>query len=253
MPAVEVQGLRVILGEQFALRNVSLQIQAGARVALVGANGAGKSTLLRALAGLVRPESGEIALHGVPLAADPWHARRAIGFVGHQPMLYPELTAAENLRFYARLYGLDDIGGRVAAGLRRVDLAYRADSRVGTLSRGMLQRLALARALLHEPSILLLDEAESGLDAVATGLLLDVLRAQAGQRTVILASHDLGFVHAAADEVLMLRAGRVADRLHLAAHPLSWLQERYAEVLAHSTAAKPDQRQPVGAEGSRRS
>lgn len=251
-PAVEVQQLRVILGEQFALRGVSLKIRAGSRVALVGANGAGKSTLLRALAGLVRPESGEIAIHGTRLAVDPWRARRAIGFVAHQPMLYPELTANENLSFYARLYGLDQIPERVAGGLARVGLSDRSKSRVGTLSRGMLQRLALARALIHEPSILLLDEAESGLDAVATGLLLDVLQAETGLRTVILASHDLGFVRAAADEVIMLRAGRIAVTGQLAGQPLTWLQQRYAEVLATPTASSVARPGPVCAEGARR-
>ena len=168
-------------------------------------------------------------------------------------MLYPELSAAENLRFYARLYGLDDIAARVTGGLKRVDLLDRANSRTDTLSRGMVQRLALARALLHEPSILLLDEAESGLDAVATDLLLDILRAEAGRRTVILASHDLGFVRAAADEVVLMRAGRVADRLQVAGESLSWLQDRYAEVLAHAPGARDTTRQPVIAESVRRS
>jgi ABC-type multidrug transport system ATPase subunit len=117
----------------------------------------------------------------------------------------------------------------------------------------MLQRLALARALLHEPSILLLDEAESGLDALATELLLDVLRAESGQRTVILASHDLGFVHAAADEAVMLRSGRIADTLQLAGHPLSWLQEHYASLLVRSATAPGQARQPVSADGARHS
>ena len=249
--AVEVRGLRVILGEQVALRGIDLTVQAGSRVALVGANGAGKSTLLRALAGLVRVDAGEIAINGTPLAVDPWQARRAIGLVAHKPMLYPELTAAENLRFYARLYGLDQPSERVAAGLNRVGLADRADSRVGTLSRGMAQRLALARALLHEPSILLLDEAESGLDSAATERLLGVLHAEAGQRTVILASHDLGFVQAAADDVVMLKAGRVASTLPLANRSAEWLRERYAEVLAVPVVTGKSSGQLVGAEGVR--
>jgi heme exporter protein A len=237
--AVEIVGLRVILGEQVALRGVNLSVRAGICVALVGPNGAGKSTLLRALAGLVRPESGHVSLDGRPLASDPWYARRAIGFVGHQPMLYPELTAAENLRFYGRLYGLDRLNERVRAGLTQVQLLDRADSRADTLSRGMMQRLALARALLHEPSILLLDEAESGLDATATDLLLGILHAQAGQRTVILASHDLGFVQAAADEVVILRNGRVIERLMLADGSRARLHERYADVLARPTTRGP--------------
>lgn len=250
-PAVEVRGLRVVLGEQIALRGVNLTVQSGARVALTGPNGAGKSTLLRALAGLVRVDAGDIEINGTALAVDSWQARRAIGFVAHKPMLYPELTAAENLRFYARLYGLDQLSERVAAGLSRVGLADRANSRAGTLSRGMTQRLALARALLHEPSILLLDEAESGLDASATELLLDVLRADVGKRTVILASHDLGFVQAAADEVVMLKAGRVAGRIELADRSGGWLQKQYADMLALPAARDRSGGQLVSAEGAR--
>lgn len=249
-PAVEVRGLRVILGEQVALRGVNLAVRAGTRVALVGPNGAGKSTLLRALAGLVRVDAGEVEINGAPLTVDPWQARRAIGFVAHKPMLYTELTAAENLRFYARLYGLDRLSERVAEGLSRVGLADRANSRAGTFSRGMTQRLALARALLHEPSILLLDEAESGLDAAATDLLLDVLRAESGQRTVILASHDLGFVQAAADQVVMLKAGRVAGSLDLTDRSGGWLQQQYADMLARSPASGRTRGQLVSAEGA---
>ncbi|MCC7367630.1 MAG: ABC transporter ATP-binding protein [Chloroflexi bacterium] len=233
-PAVDVRRLRVVLGDQTVLRGIDLTAAAGSRVGLVGPNGAGKSTLLRALAGLLRPERGTILLNGVELAEDPWHGRRAVGVVGHQPMLYPELTARENLQFYARLYGLPDAGARADEGLRRVGLEERAGSRAGALSRGMLQRVALARALLHDPSILLLDEAESGLDAVATDHLLDVLRAEHGRRTVILASHDLSFVQAAAEHVVLLRAGRVVETLDLAGQTLSWLQEQYANVLTRS-------------------
>lgn len=230
--AIDVRALRVVLGEQTALNGVSLSVVAGSRVALIGPNGAGKSTLLRALAGLVRPEGGEIALFGAALRSDPWRARRVIGMVAHQPMLYPDLTAAENLQFYAQLYGLDAVRDRVSEGLARVGLADQAESRASALSRGMQQRLSLARALIHEPPILLLDEAESGLDAAATDLLLRLLREAAGQRTVILTSHDLGFVQAAATEVHILLAGRVAERISLTGQSASWLQERYVEALA---------------------
>src|SRR5262249_12368354 len=158
---------------------------------VVGPNGAGKSTLLRVVAGLLRPTSGDILIQGQSVAGDPWAARRAVGMVGHQSMLHPDLTARENLAVYARLYGLDRIGARVAAGLDSVDLTTRAANRIATFSRGMTQRLALARALLHEPAILLLDEAESGLDARARDRLLTALD---NTRTAILASHDLAYV-----------------------------------------------------------
>jgi heme exporter protein A len=149
--------------------------------------------------------------------------------VGHQSMLHPDLTARENLAVYARLYGLDCVADRVAAGLARVDLSARADSRASTLSRGMTQRLALARALLHEPSILLLDEAESGLDARARDRLMSALDAD---RTVILATHDLAYVSDVATEVAFLNRGRIVGTLATPGLSPAELRERYAATLA---------------------
>ena len=239
---VEVRGLRVVLGEQPVLRGVDLAVDRGTRTALVGPNGAGKSTLLRVVAGLTRPGEGEVYVEGHSLAADPWHARRAIGLVGHHPMLHPDLTGRENLLVFAGLYGLDGVDERAEAGLRRFGLERQGDARVATLSRGMLQRLALARALLHEPAVLLLDEAETGLDARAHDWLLAALGARGGGRTVIFASHDLGFVREVADEAVFLRAGRVAGRIRTAGLGTDELRERYADALA----ARPaDRSRPV--------
>ncbi|MGE3909749.1 MAG: heme ABC exporter ATP-binding protein CcmA, partial [Chloroflexota bacterium] len=204
---VDVEQLRVILGEQTVLRGVTFAAMAGSVTALVGPNGAGKSTLLRVVAGLLRPSGGRVLIGGRSLAHDPWRVRRAVGLVGHQPMVYPELTTAENLEFYARLYGLNDVAVHVEAGLRRVDLQDRASDRAGTLSRGMLQRLSLARALLHEPDVLLLDEAEAGLDAHARDLLLAILRQNSQRRTTLLATHDLAFVSEVAERAILLRNG----------------------------------------------
>jgi ABC-type multidrug transport system ATPase subunit len=220
------------------LNGTDLTVDPGTRLALVGPNGAGKSTLLRVIAGLLRPASGIVQIDGRSIADDPWHARRTVGLVGHQPMLYPELTSRENLTFYARLYGLDGAEERVAAALTRVDLSRRAGDRVGTLSRGMLQRLALARALLHEPAILLLDEAESGLDAHAHELLIAALGAGPERRTVLLASHDLGYVCEVAEAVAFLHRGRVAEVVQTAGLTIAALQDRYAEVLARRPARR---------------
>jgi heme exporter protein A len=232
--AVDLRAVRVVLGETPVLRGTDLAVSAGSRLALVGPNGAGKSTLLRVVAGLLRPTGGSVLIHGQPLAVDPWAARRAIGMVGHQAMLHPDLTARENLAVYARLYGLDRVAERVMAGLARVDLSHRADSRASTLSRGMTQRLALARALLHEPSILLLDEAESGLDARARDRLMTALDAD---RTVILATHDLAYVSEVATEVAFLNRGRIVGALQTAGLSPVELRERYAETLARRPAA----------------
>jgi heme exporter protein A len=235
IPAVELRRVRVILAEQPVLRGVDLAIGGGSKVALVGPNGAGKSTLLRVIAGLLRPTSGEIMIDGRALAEDPWHARRAVGMVAHQSMLHPDLTSRENLLTYGRLYGLDRLDERVTLGLERVGLAARAKSRVSTLSRGMVQRLSLARALLHEPSVLLLDEAETGLDVRARDLLVAALDAE---HTAILATHDLSYVSEVADEIVFLNRGRVVGQCGLPGLSPAEVRERYAEALAQRPAAQ---------------
>jgi ABC-type multidrug transport system ATPase subunit len=245
--ALEVRKLRVALGDRPVLRGVDLTVARGTRLALVGPNGAGKSTLLRVVAGLIRPSGGEVLIQGRSLAADPWHARRAIGMVAHHAMLHPDLTARENLTTFGHLYGLDEVEDRVEAALLQVGLERRGDARVATLSRGMLQRLALARALLHDPSVLLLDEAETGLDARAHDWLLSALGARGNRRTVVLASHDLGFVRMAADEVVFLRAGRVAGRVGTVGLGLDDLRERYDDALAARPSAGAGL--PVGVAG----
>jgi ABC-type multidrug transport system ATPase subunit len=227
--ALELRALRVILSDQPVLRGIDLTLGHGVKLALVGPNGAGKSTLLRVLGGLLRPAGGDVWIDGRSLAADPWHVRRAVGMVGHLAMLHPELTAHENLKLYARLYGLARPDDRASAGLATVGLSDRTGSRVSTLSRGMLQRLALARALLHEPSILLFDEAETGLDSRARDVLESALR---GPRTAVMASHDLSFVREVADEVAFMRSGRIVGRCQAAGTSAAELAERYADALA---------------------
>ena len=246
-PAVEISGLRVVLGDQPVLRGVDLAVPRGTRLALVGPNGAGKSTLLRVVAGLIRPEAGTVRIDGTSLADDPWRARRAIGLVGHHAMLHPDLTARENLRFYADLYGVDAVEARVDAALQCFGLTGRANTRTATLSRGLLQRLALARALIHEPIVLLLDEAETGLDARAQEWLNAALLDRQKQQIVLLTSHDLAFVLQVADEVAFLRAGRLVGRFQTDGLSAQDLRERYADVLA---ATLPERaRQTVGVAG----
>jgi heme ABC exporter ATP-binding subunit CcmA len=246
-PALEVAELRVVLGEQPALRGLDLTVARGARLALVGPNGAGKSTLLRVVAGLIRPSGGDVRIAGRSLRADPWHARRSVGLVGHQSMMHPELTARENLRVFAQLYALDRCDERVEAGLRQVGLSEQGDARVATLSRGMIQRLALARALLHEPSLLLLDEAEAGLDVRAHDRLVSALCEREAGRTAILASHDLGFVREVANEVVFLRLGRVVGRVRTAGLTDAELREVYSDAMAPRTTGQAVLR--IGAPG----
>lgn len=174
-------------GERLALRKATLEVAAGETVVLLGPNGAGKSTLLRLAAGLLRPTAGSARIDGVVATAAPKALRARIAYAGHEPQLYRGLTARENLALHLRLHGRTD---DPRALLERVGLADRADDRIDGFSRGMLQRLALARATAHEPGLLLLDEPASGLDADGRRLLDDALRAGIGSRTQVVASHD---------------------------------------------------------------
>jgi heme exporter protein A len=178
-------------------------------VALFGSNGAGKTTLLRVLAGLLRPSSGRIELLGIPLPGSP-ELRRRIGVVAHDSFLYPDLSASENLRYYARLYGVSD-ATRIAELLANFGLEAVAHRTVRTYSRGMLQRLSLARAILHGPELLLLDEPFAGLDPAVSALLEQTLRSlHARGATIIFSRHDLDGGLRIAHRAVIMSGGRIA-------------------------------------------
>jgi heme exporter protein A len=205
--AVELSGLWRAFGDRAVLQDVTIAVRPGSTLAVLGPNGAGKTTLLRILATLLRPTTGGVTVLGCALPREAWRARGRIGFLGHEPLLYRDLTGAENLRFCARLQGLgDDVDGRIARLLERVRMSHRADELVRTLSAGMVQRLAVCRALLHEPELLLLDEPRSHLDPEAAALVEPLLGPGSG-RTRVLVTHDVEAGLAEADLVLALRAG----------------------------------------------
>ncbi len=204
---VELDGLGRRYGERLALAGVSLTLPAGSTLVVFGPNGAGKSTLLRILATLLRPHQGAVRVLGRSLPSEGWAVRGRIGLLAHEPLLYRELTARENLRFHARLHGVDE--SRVADLLAQVDLAPRADEPVRTLSRGMVQRVAICRAVLHDPELLLLDEPRANLDPGGAELVEPLIGASAG-RTRIITSHDPSGGLAEADLALGLRDGQVA-------------------------------------------
>jgi heme exporter protein A len=205
-PIVAARGLYQSYGRQAALRGVDLAIQAGEAVALLGPNGAGKSTLLRVLSSLERPVRGEVRWRGQPADAE---VRRDVGLVAHESLCYADLSGRENLRFFGRLYGVAD-RVRVEAMLARVALTEAADRAVGTYSRGMLQRIAVARALLPAPSLLLLDEPFTGLDRQGVGLLARLLADEKARGAAILiVSHDLPAITELVDRAVVLLRGRV--------------------------------------------
>jgi len=208
---IEVRRLVKTFGLKPVLRGVDFRAQPGEFVALLGPNGAGKTTMLRILATLSRPTMGEVRLAGYALPAQAAEVRRLLGVVSHQPLLYGDLTAEENLRFYARMYGLSDGEGRAAEVLESVGLAARRRDLVRQFSRGMQQRLAIGRALLHDPQVMLFDEPYTGLDQDASSMLDEVLRrvAVAG-RTVVMTSHDLPRAADLATRVDVLSRGVIA-------------------------------------------
>ena len=204
-PALRLEGLARVYGEHVALRDVTLELEAGRTLVVFGPNGAGKSTLLRVLATLLRPTAGLAVVLGRSLPGESWRVRGRIGLLGHDPLLYRDLTGRENLELQARLHRVAP--QRVDEVLEAVQLSRRADDPVGTLSRGTVQRLAVARAVLHEPELLLLDEPRANLDPAAAELVEPLIGASSG-RTRVVTSHDPAGGLAEADLALGLRAGR---------------------------------------------
>ncbi|TAK32641.1 MAG: heme ABC exporter ATP-binding protein CcmA [Chloroflexota bacterium] len=210
-PAILVRDLRKSFGPMPVLRGVDLTVAPGERLALFGTNGAGKTTLIRILATLIRPSLGTVMVAGCELGSESAAVRRRIGVVTHQTYLYGDLTAAENLRFYGRLYGIVDSETRIGALLDKVGLSSRSQSLVRTFSRGMQQRLSLARALLHQPAVLLLDEPDTGLDQEAFAVLRSIVTGETTTRpAVLLITHNLEHGWALTDRVAILSRGRVA-------------------------------------------
>ncbi len=213
-PAIELRGLRREFGERVALREVTLAVAPGETLAVQGPNGSGKTTLLRVLAGLLRPSAGEVRVLGCELPREGWRLRGHVGWLGHDALLYRDLSARENLRFAAALHGLDPDPAeqRIGSLLDAVGLARRGDDRVRDYSRGMVQRAAVCRAILHEPGLLLLDEPLSHLDAEARELV-EPLIGGSPERTRVLVTHEADGA-ASADALLRLGAdGRPVEQV----------------------------------------
>jgi heme exporter protein A len=209
--AIRITGLNRRFGSSRALADLSLDVRWNEQVAVLGPNGAGKTSLLRILATLARPTSGEVFVGGLRLPEQAAAIRRHVGFVAHQTLLYDDLTIRENLEFYGKLYGVPALGSRIGEILKPLGIDHRADDRVRALSRGLQQRAALARAILHDPPILLLDEPETGLDVAGADILNYLMADAAGRRrTVLLTSHDVGRAVNRVDRVVVIVRGRVA-------------------------------------------
>jgi heme exporter protein A len=210
-PAIRLAGLRRDYGERTALDGVGLTLAAGESLVVLGPNGAGKTTLLRVLATLLRPSGGEAVVLGCTLPSEAWMLRGRIGYLGHEPLLYRDLSGRENLRFHARLHGISGAAAeaRIAALLAVVGMERRADERVAELSAGMRQRLAICRCVLHKPELLLLDEPDSNLDAEGRELARELI-GPGGGHTRVVVTHDPERFLPEADQVLRLGIGETA-------------------------------------------
>ena len=207
--AVRIRGLSKAFGRAPALRGIDLDVPTGATLSLLGPNGSGKTTLIRVMASLTRPDSGEGWVRGVPLRTRAPALRRMIGLVGHDPLLYEDLTARENLRFVCRMFGVERADERIEEVAADMGMSANLDRKAGVMSHGMKKRFSIARALLHDPPVLLLDEPESGLDLEAVGLLDAIISRRDTSRTVIMTTHDLERAVALADRVAALEDGRI--------------------------------------------
>ncbi|MEW5986068.1 MAG: heme ABC exporter ATP-binding protein CcmA [Chloroflexota bacterium] len=228
---IRINGLVKHYGLNPVLRGVNLHVRPGEFVGLVGPNGAGKTTLLRIVATLLKPSEGEVSVGGWPLPQHADKVRDHIGLVSHQPLLYGDLTAAENLTFFARLYQLDKPNEQVTAALKLVGLAARGRDPVRTFSRGMIQRLTIARATLHGPDVLLLDEPYTGLDPEASRLLDELLSQQAAAgRTILMITHDLARGLNVCERIAVLNRGKIVAEVERERISAAGLLEWYAEM-----------------------
>jgi heme ABC exporter ATP-binding subunit CcmA len=208
--AIEVRGLVKTFDEHPALRGIDLEVSRGESVVIFGPNGAGKTTLVKILATIINPSAGTVLINGLSLKERAEQVRRQIGVVSHQTFLYGNLTASENLEFYGRLYDVPRLRERIKEVAALVGMTSRLYDRISTLSRGMQQRFALARALLHQPEIMLLDEPETGLDQQALATLWEMLRGdETGKRTVVMTTHNLERGLELADRLLILAQGKI--------------------------------------------
>lgn len=231
---LEIKNLTKILGDKLILRNVSLTLGKGEILAVVGPNGAGKSTFFKCTVGLLQPSGGEIILDGNLVKKKSAIARKKIGFLGHESFLYNNLSPLENLQFYGKLYKVKNLEERMKELLKEVGLYLFKDVPIRSFSRGMMQRLAIARVLLAEPDILMLDEPHTGLDQEAVQLLNNIIIDKKNSGTsILIISHDFEQVHKLADRVAVLKKGKIVETRELAeSMDLYGMKEWYEKVVS---------------------
>jgi len=212
--AIEVKGLEKSFGEHRALRGIDLEVGRGECLVIFGPNGAGKTTLLKIISTLLKPSAGKVFLDGIDIRDKPTEMRRKLSLVSHQTFLYDDLTVFENLKFYGKMYDIGDSERRIREVIAWAQLESRIHDKVGTLSRGLQQRASLARAVLHNPSFLFLDEPEVGLDPHASDMVRDVLsNTDSGNRTVVITTHNLERGLKLGDRIAIVDKGKIVYRI----------------------------------------
>ncbi|WNF22147.1 heme ABC exporter ATP-binding protein CcmA [Mesobacillus jeotgali] len=209
---LELRKMTKMLGDKLVLRNITLSLEKGEILAVIGPNGAGKSTFFKCTVGLLQPTSGEIFLDGELVKKNSPQVKQRIGFLGHESFLYNNLSPLENLKFYGKLYKVKNLESKSNALLKEVGLHLFRDMPIRSFSRGMMQRLAIARVLLPEPDILMLDEPHTGLDQEAVALLNSIIKSKRDSGTsILIISHDFEQVHALADRAAVLKKGKIVS------------------------------------------
>jgi len=230
---IQVRDLFKSFGPRKVLRGLSLEVDRGEFVVIVGPNGAGKTTLLRILATVIKPDKGQVHIDGLKLPAKAPEVRRRIGFITHHHLLYDELSAEENLRFYGMMYSVPRLNERIEESLELVGLADRRNDRVRTFSRGMLQRLAIARALLHNPPLVLMDEPFTGLDQSALDGFHRLLEELLGQgHTIVMTTHQLEERLALSNRLLVLHNGTIRHQVYGKDFALGEFKRLYSELIS---------------------
>ena len=211
-PALEVRGVTKQFGRRKVLSGVDLSLNKGDFLLVLGPNGAGKTTLMRILATLMAPTEGDASVFGFSVRNEPTEIRKRIGFISHSHLLYRDLTTYENLRFYGEMYGVENLDDRITELLDRVELTHRKYDTVRNFSRGMFQRLSIARAVLHSPELLFLDEPQTGLDPHAVDILDGIINELRGSHTFLMVTHNLERSLELGNKAVILRNGRIAYR-----------------------------------------
>ncbi len=230
---IETKGLIKTIGDKMILRGINLSIKKGETVAILGPNGAGKSTVLKILGGLIKASSGEVKVNGLDLKKDSYDVKRKIGFLAHNSFLYDHLTPLENLKFFGKLYGVENVEERAKQLIDEVGLSFFTHDPVRSFSRGMMQRIAIARAIIHQPEILLFDEPHTGLDQQAIKLLNDViLRMKEEGSTILMVTHDFQQAIETCDRFIIIKNGKVVDDLQNVERNIDTITEKYMEQVS---------------------